>query len=994
VEESRDSILPKTSKVVLALMALLSLLAFLARVVDVPSRALPRMPTAPPVPADTVREGRLLVRVQTEDKSPLSGAAVRVLWEKQDRYYEAARNVTDAEGQIRFEHLPEGASWVIVDATGFARVSTRLVVEQTERRAEVTVQAAQQLAVTVTDDEGGLLPQATVLVTTGDPLPFGALTDSQGVAHFDRLGASPWTVKASHRGYESVTRTGLDADTTIALRRLSTLSVRVELPNGEPAVKASVWIAGSSLWPARRAETAENGEVRVAGLLAGQYDVRATLGDLVSDTVGGLDLARGADKGLTLRLMSGRQVAVRVVEGDEEGAPGVSGADVVLVESGLSSFPLRARTGTDGRVLLGPIAPGPASVSASAEGFVGRGLASVPEEAGKEVVIALLKGGAIEGEVVDHQDRPVDGASVEIIGTDLGGFPIAETPMSTALRRAHFAWALDASPTLVPAGELGVMPGPIPPIPPPSALDAFTFVEPSYNAGPGAFAPSEGISAWVTGLDGRFVAKPVTPGRVRAIVRHPAYVEGISEVVSLAPDGRAKVKVVLLAGGSLEGRVVDKYDRGISGARVDLTAVRGTLERTTLTASDGSFAFAAVPAEVVLSVFRPDDLSRAVVRKSVEVGEGKRETITIELPEGRDTVRVRVRDDEGNAVDTAQVSVVSLDPDVPLRQTVFTLEDGSAVMTDARGLALLISVEAPGFARASRSVEAAPEELTIQLARGVIVQGKVTAVRGRTYLAGAAVTLFSQGRRWLSTTNTEGVFRFQDVPPGSARVTVSHADYATAEQSFDVQRTGRLDREFEVPTIDLSEPGSIEGKVVDAAGQPVSGARVGVGTVPAFLPAGALPSGLAVTDARGHFTLNGVLPGDLVVEAYAPDVGRGSARVKTSSQSTTRGVVIRLAKSATDDDPTVTGSLAITLGERDFEDGTDVVIVHVAQGSEAERAGLSAGDIVRAVDGRQVDSMHDTRARISGRPGSDVLLSLWRAGAELSLRVTRENVRR
>lgn len=994
MEESRDSILPKTSKLVLALLALLSCLAFLARVVDVPSRSLPKMPTAAPVPADTVREGRLVVRVQKDDKSPLRGASVRVLWEKQDRYYEAARNVTDDNGEIRFENLPEGASWVIVDATGFARVSTQLVVDQSERRTDVTVQVAHRLSVTVTDEEGGLLPRATVLVTTGDPLPFGALTDAQGVGHFDRLGASPWTVKASHRGYESVTRTGVDADTTIALRRLSTLSVRVELPNGKPAAKASVWIAGSSLWPPRRAETADNGEVRIAGLLAGQYDVRATLGDLVSDTVGGLDLARGADKGITLRLMSGRQVTVRVAAGEEEGAPGVSGADVVLVESGLSSFPLRARTGADGRVVLGPIAPGPATVSASADGFVGRGLAAVPEDPSEEVVIALLKGGVVEGEVVDHQDRPVDGATVEIIGTDLGGFPIAETPMSTALRRSHFAWALDAVPTLMPAGELGVMPGPIPPIPPPSSLDAFAFVEPSYNAGPGAFAPSESVGAWVTGLDGNFVAKPVTPGRVRAIVRHPAYVEGISEVVTLAPDGRAKVKVVLLAGGSLEGRVVDKFDRGISGARVDLSAVRGTLERTTLTASDGSFAFAAVPSEVVLSVFRPEDLSRAVVRKNVEVGEGKRETITIELPDGRDTVRVRVRDDEGNAVDTAQVSIVSLDPDVPLRQTIFTLEDGSAVVTDARGLSVLISVEAPGFSRASRSVEAAPEEITIELSRGVIVQGRVTAVRGRTFLAGASVTLFAQGRRWLNTTDSEGVFRFQDVPPGAARVSVSHVDYATAEQSFQVERTGRQDRPFEVAAIDLSEPASVEGKVLDAAGQPVSGARVGVGTVPAFLPAGTLPAGLAVTDAQGRFKLSGVLPGEFMLEAYAPDVGRGSVRARATAQSTVQGVVIRLVKTAADDDPAVTGSLAITLGERDVDDGTEVVIVHVAQGSEAERAGLSAGDVVRAVDGRDVVSMQDTRARISGRPGSDVLLSLARAGAPLSLRVTRENVRR
>jgi S1-C subfamily serine protease len=234
----------------------------------------------------------------------------------------------------------------------------------------------------------------------------------------------------------------------------------------------------------------------------------------------------------------------------------------------------------------------------------------------------------------------------------------------------------------------------------------------------------------------------------------------------------------------------------------------------------------------------------------------------------------------------------------------------------------------------------------------------------------------------------------QDVPPGTARVTVTHPEHATAEQTVVVETTGRRDRPFELAAIDLSEPASIEGQVVNALGKPVSGARVGVGTVPAFLPAGALPAGLSLTDSQGRFTLSAVSPGELMLEAYAPDVGRGSARATATSNSTTRGVVIRLIATRADDDPMVTGSLAITLGERDTEDGTEVVVVHVAQGSEAERAGLIVGDVVRRVDGRAVDSMYDARSRISGRPGSDVLLALGRAGGETSLRVTRENVRR
>ena len=194
--------------------------------------------------------------------------------------------------------------------------------------------------------------------------------------------------------------------------------------------------------------------------------------------------------------------------------------------------------------------------------------------------------------------------------------------------------------------------------------------------------------------------------------------------------------------------------------------------------------------------------------------------------------------------------------------------------------------------------------------------------------------------------------------------------------------------------IDLSEPATLEGKVLDPAGNPVSGARVGVGTVPAFLPAGALPPGMVTTDSQGRFSLAGVMPGDVVVEAYAPDVGRGAAKAKATAQSTTRDVVIRLVKGEMDDDPTVTGSLAVTLGERDLEDGTEVVVVHVAKGSEAERAGVVAGDVVRAVDGHDVASMYDARSRMSGRPGSDVLLELERGEASRRVRVTRENVRR
>src|SRR6185503_7307756 len=121
----------------------------------------------------------------------------------------------------------------------------------------------------------------------------------------------------------------------------------------------------------------------------------------------------------------------------------------------------------------------------------------------------------------------------------------------------------------------------------------------------------------------------------------------------------------------------------------------------------------------------------------------------------------------------------------------------------------------------------------------------------------ALVTLLSDGARRTAKTDVDGMYRIADVSPGHAKLGVSHPEYAEVEPTVEVKTMTRSDRPFELETVDLEEPGSAEGDVVDARGEPVSGARVSTGLAPAYLPAGALPRGVAVTDASGHFTLVG-----------------------------------------------------------------------------------------------------------------------------------------
>jgi len=75
--------------------------------------------------------------------------------------------------------------------------------------------------------------------------------------------------------------------------------------------------------------------------------------------------------------------------------------------------------------------------------------------------------------------------------------------------------------------------------------------------------------------------------------------------------------------------------------------------------------------------------------------------------------------------------------------------------------------------------------------------------------------------------------------------------------------------------------------------------------------------------------------------------------------------------------------------------GTDSnVLVDVAQASEAERAGLAAGDVLLQVDGVAVHTMAETRGKLAGPLGDDVVVKFRRGEETDSVRVAREPVRK
>jgi len=929
-------------------------------------------PVVPVVPPETPdRDGVLDVVVHVSGGAVLEGARVRAYAILDGRAHAAGEASSDVDGRATLRGLPRAEHWVVAEAPGRARASQLVVVVSGARRLDLELGDEHVLEVHVSDAGGAPVGGAEIEVRGTDPFPLGARADAEGNARVGRLGAGPYTVVARAPGFDEVTKRRVPEGERVAvvLGKRGALVVDVAAEDGAPVAGAHVFVASSTLGTTRTVDTGADGTVRIAGLARGSYALRATNGTKVSAIDLGVVVETGEEKHVHLVLGGGAMLAVHVVDAAED--EDVARAKVALVESGLSPFPIEAVTDKRGRAMLGPFTPGAATLTARAEGYVPRAVAIT--EAG-ETKVALSRGAIVVGRITDGRGYAVDGATVHVVGTDLDGMPIDEDPSRWAFREAHFDAALRGPAPLVPAGELGVVPGPVPAIPHGERREGEAREE-----------------AWVSGRDGRYRATPVTPGRVRVIVRHPQYVETMSDVVLASASREATLDVVLLRGGILEGRVVDGRGRPVAGAHVTALATKGSTEHMARTGTDGSFAFAAV-SSVTLLVAREEDETTVAARLEVSVPEGTKKNVEIVLAEPRPPLPVKVTDARGSGLDTVQVSAVSILATESLRATVFTDARGRAEIPSGKGVPLRVELRAPG--KGTQVLTTTPEtvELVVTLAPAESVVGEVTS-RRRDPLAHADVTLQTDAGIKHTRTARDGSYTFADVTPGPARIRVRLPGRAPEERALTIEDKGGR-KPTEAPRIELGEEAVIEGVVVDARGDPVPGARVARDVVPTYVPVGIAAGGMAVTDGRGRFRLGELPEGTIAVEAYAADVGRARKEgVRALAGRASDIGKITLARDGMAKEPLAAGGVAVTLGETAGEP-IGVVVVAVAEGSEAERAGILPNDVVLEVAGVKVQSIVDARARLAGPVRDDVLVRVQRGEQVVPLRIAREAVRR
>src|SRR3569623_2092303 len=233
---------------------------------------------------------------------------------------------------------------------------------------------------------------------------------------------------------------------------------------GKPVAAAMVGIRGDAIGGALEIKTDTKGAFHVPNLPEGRYQVYAWQAALAARAV------------RVNRLEAGAIVVGRVIDRDE--GTGIVAA-IELRPTGDDQAPRYARSGDDGVFRIEGVPNGRWIADAFAPGYLSPG--GVELDAGKGVPeLALARGASVEGKGDGGAGHPVAGATVRAITAGTNPTEYSAEVDQDRLRRFSGRMAAPTAPTLamgsdpqlIARGELGVMIGPIPPVPPQGAEDA------------------------------------------------------------------------------------------------------------------------------------------------------------------------------------------------------------------------------------------------------------------------------------------------------------------------------------------------------------------------------------------------------------------------------------------------------------------------------------------------------------------------------------------
>jgi len=643
---------------------------------------------------------------------------------------------------------------------------------------------------------------------------------------------------------------------------------------GKPVAAAMVGIRGDAIGGSLEIKTDGKGAFSVPNLPEGRYQVYAWQGALAARAVRVNRLGAGPFGSLELRLEAGAIVVGRVI--DKEEGTGLVAA-VELRPVGDDQAPRYARTRDDGEFRIEGVPNGRWIADAFAPGYSSPG--GVELDAGKGVPeLALVRGGAIEGRVLDGDGHPVEGASVRAVTAGPTPTEISAQVDAAKLRRFSGRTAAPvedsaqpfADPQFLARGELGVMLGPIPPIPPPGAEVArpAAVVDPASPAGALAGDPAplavdaSRASIWTTGADGRYRILGLPKGKITVLAVAGGFAEARSRTVGIgAGELVTGVDVVLAAGTFVFGKITDQHNAPVIGAQVTAQPELGApLEA--FTDGDGNYRLGPLVGTIDL---RATAYGHVDGHKSVELAPGKgrdaneqREDLVLEVA---DAILAGALDDTSGApIGGARIEVAGGPADG--RGTV-TANDGTFTLDMLPRGHLRVRVSHPDYPADELDAVASSsgEHVHLHLPLGGAAEGVLLDSVSGGPLASVTVTgAGPAGATAETSTDKSGQWKLGPLRVGHWKLDVKLPGYLEAQRDVDVPAAhapgAASVRDIR---IDLARGALLGGTVRDSRGQRLAGAHITVRAGDLTVEGDA--------DAQGEFRLRDCPTGDVGVSA-------------------------------------------------------------------------------------------------------------------------------
>ncbi|TMQ11118.1 MAG: carboxypeptidase regulatory-like domain-containing protein [Deltaproteobacteria bacterium] len=679
---------------------------------------------------------------------------------------------------------------------------------------------------------------------------------------------------------------------------------------GKPVANAPVGLRGDAIGGTIETRTSATGAFRFGSLPEGRFQLFAWQGALAARTVRLSPLGAGPFGAVELRLEAAAIVVGRVI--DREEGTGLVAA-IELRPSGDDQAPRYVRSGDDGVFRVEGVPSGRWIADAFVPGYLSPG--GIELEAGHGIPeIALTRGGAIAGRILDGDGHSIAGAQVRSLTTGANPTELSAEVERDKLRRfsgrtaapvpTAAPGALDADPQFIARGELGVMVGAIPPIPPPGAHVAqmAIAVDPSLAGEPAPLPVDPArASIWTTAADGAYRIRGFSAGKVVVLASAPGFAEVRSRPVAIQPGQViAGIDLVLTPGTVIVGKVTDQHGAPVIGAQVSVTpaahdsAAPGASPGSTLDAftdDAGEYKLGPVTGGVEL---RATAYGHGEARRTLELAAVRgatpaqhREDLVLVVA---DAVFAGILEDAAGApVGGAHLDVVG---GVGDGRHAIVAPDGTFSIDLLPAGPLRLHIEHPAYPPEDVDVvagEAHQARARLRLPLGGGVEGAVLDAASGAPIPGITLAASGPGNALAeAATDKLGRWKLAPLRPGRWKIAVKQPGYLAQARELDVSaaRTPGATSLRDI-RIELARGALIGGTVRDARGQRVAAAHV----IAAAAAGGATCEG--DSDGRGEFRLHDCPTGDVAVAASKAD-GRAAARLTVRAGDEVLGVSLEL----------------------------------------------------------------------------------------------------